>query len=168
MQQDRAHTDRKRPYLAGRQVQEAIYSGHEHPNDEGDRDVFGRRDDTASRESFRHIAAHTRVDWRCGIGRVRKQPYHCGRPFGRAEAKMEYAAEGARDSLRWIADSFICARYLTFHAHANLRRELALERILVSEVIVKGAPGDVRTLYDFVDAQGIQTSPGEQSLSRVQ
>ena len=74
---------------------------------------------------------------------------------------MEYAAKCARDSLRWIADSFICARDLAFHALANLRRELALERILVSEVIVKGAPGDVRSLYNFVDAQRIETSLGK-------
>ena len=125
-------------------------------------------DDTALRESFRHIAAHARVHRGCGISRVRKQPHHCGGLFGLSAAKVKYAAECACDSLRRIADSFICTRDLRLQAHANLRRELALERVLVSEVIVKGAAGDVRTRYDFVDAQCIETSLGEQRLSRVQ
>src|SRR5208282_2000590 len=56
-------------------------------------------------------------------------------------------------SLRWIADSFICARDLGSYARANVPRKLALERILVGEIVVKGAFGHVRPHRDFIHGQ---------------
>src|SRR5208283_5751314 len=158
MQQDRAQTYRKALCLVGWQVQGAIHSGREHPDDVSDRDILGRRCDTASGESSRHIGAHTRIDRRCGISRVRKQPHHCGCLFRRAAAKMKYAAKCARDSLRWVFDSLIYPRDLGFQADANLRCQLALERILVSEIIVEGTLADIRPHCDLIDAERVEAA----------
>src|SRR5271167_288187 len=88
-------------YTARRQVERAVYSGRQNTHYARDHGILGGRDDPALSHAFRGIATNPGVDGRCGISRVRKQPHHCDRLLRRAEAKMEYAAKSACDSLRW-------------------------------------------------------------------
>jgi hypothetical protein len=120
------------------------------------------------RKAVCNVAAHSRVNRRRGIGRARKERHHRGRLLWGAEAEPQHAAEGPRDSLCGIVDAFVGDRDFVFQARAHVRGQLARERILIREMVVESAFGDIRAHRNFVHAQRIHTSRGEQSMSCVQ
>ena len=116
----------------------------------------------------RGVAARSRVERRGGIGRVRKEPHHRARLLWLAETQAQHTAEGARDSLGGVVDFLVRARDLIFQPPANVRGKLALERVLVGEVVVEGALPHVRPHRDLFHAQSVDAARGEQSEGRVQ
>ena len=98
------------------------------------------------------------------VGGMGCKPRHDARACRTLERKPREHGESARDALGGIGDARVRELDSRLGVTADGACDLARERVLVGEVIVERALGEIGGADDLIDADGVDPALGEQGL----
>ena len=122
----------------------------------------------SGRDPHLDIGAHAAIDRRAGIGRLRRHTEHGASPLGPLQRKASEHQHAAYCAPHRVGDRAIRGIHPHLAVGACRRGDLAGQCVLVLEVIVDRAFGQIGRRRDLVDADCVYATRAEQRLGRRQ